>query len=668
MNALTSTSFRPPSRLVFAILLLIVLGVYLPSLSAVLVFDDAFIGGGQLFAEYGNPFALKPRALSYGTIVWIQKLAGDAWWVQRLINVLLHLAVVAMLYVFYRELLRSLADSPSGAALSNVAVHGQSEPEPSQLARWSLTIAVAWYAINPTAVYAVAYLTQRSIVMATLFSLIALWAVLRALATHKRRLWALAALAYIAAMLSKEYALTLPAVAVALAVLVRRPTAKQVALLGGIGLVLASVATWLLYARYGSIVGRAFDDMSISYVKQLSVVTPGIEKQIYPLSIINQMWLFFEYGCRWFLPSTQMMSIDLRPPFPAQFLSAPHVLGVVGYVALLVGSVTLILRYRDGRALFGFCLFVPTILFVTEFATVWIQDPFVLYRSYLWAIAVPGMIYLGLRQLAGRVTPTTIFVSAGVIGLIMLWQTTDRIATFRTELSVWNDAVRKLPPELVVGKSRAYLNRGQAHQLAGEDNRAIRDYQRSTAFGDDGEGLLNAGTVLLARGRNAEAIAAFDGAITRGQRSASLSLNRGTALLNLGDLNGALASLQQALTLAPAAPEIAAVRRQRAMVFLQTGRLDEAIADAQFAATSFADDWQVRSTLGFALLAKGNRVDAIAAFNESLKRRESASVYFGLASAYAGEKRLPEARANIDKALAIEPGNTQFQQLQARLR
>ena len=130
-------------------------------------------------------------------------------------------------------------------------------------------IAVAWYAINPKAVYAVAYLTQRSIVMATLFGLIGMWAVLRALATHKRSLWVLATLAYVAAMLSKEYALALPAVAVALVVLVRRPTVRQVAALGGIGLLLATAATWLLYARYGSIVGRVFDDTSISYVKPL---------------------------------------------------------------------------------------------------------------------------------------------------------------------------------------------------------------------------------------------------------------------------------------------------------------------------------------------------------------------------------------------------------------
>ena len=110
-----------------------------------------------------------------------------------------------------------------------------------------------------------------------------------------------------------------------------------------------------------------------------------------------------------------------------------------------------------------------------------------------------------------------------------------------------------------------------------------------------------------------------------------------------------------------------AERLQRSQIFLQTGRVDEAIADAQFAAPVFTEDWQVRNTLGFALLAKGNRGAAIAAFNDSLKRAQSAAAFFGLARALAEEQRLPEARANIDKALAIEPANSQFQLLKARL-
>ncbi len=661
LKTFSAASLRTPLNLCLFALIVVTGLLYLPSLGNVLVFDDAIITSGQLSAEYGAGFSFKPRVLSYSTIVWLQKIVGDAWWLQRLVNIALHLGVVAMLYVFYRQLVVSLAavQVPSGTEAAD---------QPRIANHWALLIGVAWYALNPTAVYAVAYLTQRSIVMATLFSLIALWAVLRALATGRPFFWLIVLLAYVAAMLSKEYALALPAAIVALVVLIRRPPAMQVAAIMTIGVILAAIAVWLLYSRYGAIIGQVFDETSLAYVGQLAVNAPGIEKQVYPLSIINQMWLYFEYACRWFLPSTQMMSVDMRTTFPTQLLSVPHVLGVAGYAAMFVGSVTLMLRYRDARALLGFCLFLPTVLFVTEFSTVWVQDPFVLYRSYLWAIAVPGLIYLGVGQLSGRMSSTTLFACAGAVGAIMIWQTTDRIASFRSEISVWDDAIRKLPPELVVGKSRAYLNRGQAYQLAGEDNRAIRDYQRSTGFGDGGEGLLNAGAVLLARGRYAEAIAAFDGATARGQKSASLSLNRGTALLSLGDTTGALASLQQALTLGPAVQEIAAVRRQRSQVFLQTGRYDEAIVDAQFAAPVFAEDWQVRNTLGFALLAKGNSEAAKAAFADSLKRGHSAAAFFGLASCYAAQKSAPEARANIEKALAIDPTNTQYQQFQANIR
>ena len=212
------------------------LRLYLRWLRDALVFDDAIIASEQLFAEYGNLFALRPRVLSYNMIVWLHALVGDGWWVQRPVNVLLRLAVVAMLFIFYRQLLLGLRLSEA------------TDKKSQQSLRWALFIGVAWYALNPTAVYAVAYLTQRSIVMATLFSVIALWAVLKALVSEQPRFWFAAILAYVAAMLSKEYALALPAVAVALIVLVR-PSAKKMLVLGGIGLVLAAVAGRLLYAR-----------------------------------------------------------------------------------------------------------------------------------------------------------------------------------------------------------------------------------------------------------------------------------------------------------------------------------------------------------------------------------------------------------------------------------
>ena len=641
----------------FAALLVVVVILYLPALGNVLVFDDNILSGGQVFAEYWNPFALKPRALSYSTFSWLHALAPDAWWLQRLVNIAIHAAVVGMLWAFYSKLLVSLQLSTPD--------NGTPRPDGAQLAgtEWALLAGIAWFALNPTAVYAVAYLTQRSILMATLFSVLSLWAVLQAMATQRRRFWLLAAVAYVAAMFSKEYALALPMLAIALIVMVKRPSRQQIVRLGAIGALLAAVAAYLLYRRYGDIIGKPFDETSIAYVDQMNTVAPGVKALAYPLSILNQMWLFFEYGCRWFLPSTGMMSIDLRPPFPTRLTSQPHLLGAIGYLSLLAGSAVLMLRYRGRWALLGFCLFAPLVLFVSEFSTVWIQDPFVLYRSYLWAIAVPGLIYL----LASYVSRRTLTGVAVVVAAVFLWQSTDRIASLRTELTVWGDAVAKLPPERVIGKSRAYLNRGQAYQLASQETRALRDYQRATAFGDGGEGLLNAGTILLAGGRAREALDAFDGAKERGQVSASLSLNRGSALMALGQPQAAFDAFTAGLGQAPGVQEIAALRRQRATAALQIGRMDEALADAQFAAAEFKTDPQIRITLGFALLAKGNRPAALAAFNDSIAKAPTGIAYYGLAGIYAEERRLPEARAAIAKALALQPENVEFQRLSAKL-
>ena len=49
------------------------------------------------------------------------------------------------------------------------------------------------------------------------------------------------------------------------------------------------------------------------------------------------------------------------------------------------------------------------------------------------------------------------------------------------------------------------------------------------------------------------------------------------------------------------------------------------------------------------------------------KRLLRCVAYYGLAGMYAEERRLPEARAAIAKALALQPENVEFQRLSAKL-
>ena len=100
-------------------------------------------------------------------------------------------------------------------------------------------------------------------------------------------------------------------------VLVARPPARRVAVIGSVVAVAMALAAWVLIARgYGAILGQAFDEFSRIYLLQLAQLDPQAPARAYPLSILNQAWLFFEYGVRWMLPYTGWMSINLRPVFP----------------------------------------------------------------------------------------------------------------------------------------------------------------------------------------------------------------------------------------------------------------------------------------------------------------------------------------------------------------
>ena len=57
-----------------------------------LLFDDARLTDGTIFAQYGSLLQLKARLLSYGSFVWVQGILGDGWWKQRVFNIALHIS------------------------------------------------------------------------------------------------------------------------------------------------------------------------------------------------------------------------------------------------------------------------------------------------------------------------------------------------------------------------------------------------------------------------------------------------------------------------------------------------------------------------------------------------------------------------------------------------
>jgi tetratricopeptide (TPR) repeat protein len=504
-NKNSRTPLQP--YLQISLLLLAVLALYAVSLHSPFVFDDRlFFLKPESLAKYSHKyFSFDLRWLSYATFSWTADWFGlDIFWL-RIGNVILHAANAIALFFLLRRLFHV-----------TLASDHTSNDMPPSLA-WFAFFGALIFALHPVAVYGVAYLIQRSTLMATLFVLLMLRVYLEGLLRGSWH-WMLAAvLFYFAALYSKEHSILAPGVALAMTFLIRKPSAallKQIAPYAILLALLAATVIYLAFAR--GLLGAAYEPNAIVILSK-SANLQGVTDlpNIYLLSILTQSWLFFKYLVLWLLPNPAWMSVDMREPF-AMSLFGWHTLGLIAFLAYFCAAVWLLLK--QGRmGLLGFALLFPWILFLTELSTVRIQEPFVLYRSYLW---MPGL-FAALPVVFGRLSSKKALLLLGVISLLLIPLTLNRLNTFSTTLRLWEDAeklVRDKP--YVYGTERIYFNLG---------------------------------TELGQLKRYEEAIAAFDKAIAAHPFDFMYG-NRATAYYSLGKYQEALRDYDRAIALNPGNP------------------------------------------------------------------------------------------------------------------
>lgn len=632
----------------------LILGIYLPGLGNQPIFDDSLLFEAQFRERYGSLFDVRERMLSYGSFLWVEALFGEALWMQRVVNLALHIGVVVALYALMRSLLRQVcAGTPTDDA--------------STLA--GLRVGIALFALNPVAVYGTAYLIQRSILMATLFVVLAALAYVHALTSGRKAWFAAAALAYVCALLSKEHAVLAALLAVPLYVFIRRPGRRRVALIAAISGAFVLLAGIALYAVYGSLVGQLFDPTSRAYAAQLEALKPGIGGQMHALSVLNQAALFFWYGALWFVPNVLAMSIDMRPAFPLSLLSFPEVLGALGYLALLGGAAWLLLRRTGMLAFVGLCALMPAVLFGTEFVLVWVQDPFVLYRSYLWAIALPGLVCAALHGLR----PYPLYLGGLVVACVFAGLALERTLSLQDTYRVWSDAADKVDlraPANAVGRARAFVNRGTYLLENGLTDQAYRDFVRAIELGEpEGAARFNAGVALQQMNRHEEALAAFAGAAAQGFRDAALYYQRGESLYALGRADEALAAFSEGLR-RPRQDE--ALRRQallrRAEAAIGARRFERAIEDFETLLARDATDPRLRMGYGMALVGAQDGARAQPVFEGLIAQRADVDQFhYGLAMALTLQGQREAARAAIERAIALGGQNPAYLQLREQL-
>lgn len=517
----------------FVVLVLTIFAIYGPFLWNPVVFDDNNFFDHNIRSYYLDSFfKFEFRWLPYASLEWTRVFLGDKVIWYRVGNLILHGLTSVTLFLFLRGLFelvlpaKQLSEQPGGArALPSV---------------WFAFFAALIFALHPAAVYAAAYLIQRTILMSTLFSLMMWLLFLRGVVQNNQLLLLGSAAAYLFSVFAKEHALMAPAVSLAILLLIRAPTRQLFNRVWPTFLVYGLIAGYVVIQfKSGNILGEAYEPRGLDMLAMLSRLDPEFDPRFaYPLSILTQSFLFFKYLLVWIFPNPGWMSVDMFEPFATRFWSWPHMAGLIAFVLYPMAAIWLLLQ-RERKGLLGFAMLCPWLMFATELSTVRIQESFVLYRSYLWMpCAFAAMPFLFQKTPAKR---TAIILT--MLVLVMIPATWARLTTFSSPFLLWNDAARLIKDkDTRPGVDRVYHNRGLELFKLGYPDLAIDDFSKALSLNPYHVLVYNdRGAVYLATKKYELALADYNKALEINPKFARPYLGRAMTHEGLNDTAAALA-------------------------------------------------------------------------------------------------------------------------------
>ncbi|MBK9571800.1 MAG: hypothetical protein IPO43_03305 [Rhodoferax sp.] len=514
----------------FALISVLAVWLYFPYLENPLVFDDTNLFHTDILTTAAiAPWEVGIRGLPYFTVGWVETQIGSMQ-AHRWVSLALHVLVAYQMFRFLEELL--VASEPLPPSLAANLLH----------VRWIAGLVATAFVCHPVAVYGAGYLVQRTIVFAALFALLCLRALLQALVQNRLSPAVWAAVWASLSILSKQHAALLPIAALALIPVVGR-WSRDTVRTGSVFLLLCLPAMLLAVLTSLSVVGQVYESSIKDLETELYSLPQflnGYEKWL--LSASTQARLFLAYWQQWLWPDPGLMSADLRVDFLRPWTHQSAWAWIIGFLSLPVLATAWSVRTHHAR-LVAFALTFACVLFLVELASVRFQEPYVLYRSYLWAIGYCTFV----AALAYRLPPR---VGIGILVLViplLFFQSLGRLDTFRSKLALWDDAAAKLPKLEIAGSSRILFNRGGERFRSGQPDGAMEDINQAIRLNPpNGRFRVARAVALLGQGRAGEALADLEAARRSIPTDPHLLYVRSRALRALGRLDEADVSLLEA--------------------------------------------------------------------------------------------------------------------------
>lgn len=351
-------------------------------------------------------------------------------------------------------------------------------------------------------------------------------------------------LSCLGAILTKEFAVSLPfALLLVEALIVRDATREK----GRKLLVLLPFFLSLLFFATLAYLHRDNpyynDSGQIEWAKRAGIldrVGPGHGGS--PLSyLLTQPRVFLTYLRLVFLPGQQRVEYDYPKIFSPFQLSGYAPLLILFSILIVAGAAV---RRKYFRVAFGMLWFV--IVLVPESSVIPILDACVEHRLYLPMAGVAFLAGSFLESTGKWKRTTTVFFAWGLALLALLAYR--RNLVWRDPISLWEDNVLKAE-----GKARVHGNLGKAYLDAGRFEKAAREFKRMIELDPTFAGAYNnLAVIYIDHLRDyAEAERYIDRALALFPDYPAGYLNRGVIHLNRRELKPAIENFKQVLLLDP---------------------------------------------------------------------------------------------------------------------
>ncbi len=599
-------TFRDGSHLHCALLLLLCILAYSNSFHVPFQFDDFYNitekpyvrNIGYFFDSareslFSSDHGFRMRTVGYFTFALNYRFGGGEVFGYHLVNLLIH--CLNGLLVYWLVVL-----SFRGPVLGNTPLRESSKP--------IALLSALLFALHPVQTQAVTYIVQRVSSLATCFFLLSLasfikWrlAYLEGSSGRKALPWfGLCLVSAILAMKTKEIAFTLPVIAVLYEFLFfRGEIRKRILPLVPLVLTMGIIPFGLVGTPESA--GELIGDVS----RSMRVDSP-LSRGEY---LFTEMRVVVTYLRLLFLPVGQNLDYDY--PIYRSFLNKEVILSFL-FLALLSGA-GIALAVRERKTLSGalpvsFGIFWFFLTLSVESSIIPITDVIYEHRLYLpsvgFSVALATALFLGMRRVGENKARMVFLAGLSVIVIVLSGATYARNRVWGTEVSLWEDVVRKSPEkarghnslgfalrkrgrlEEAIGHYReairlqpdyalAHHNLGFAYHAARSYDMAIEQYEvairHQPGFAEAHDGM---GAVYGDMGLTDKAIEQHRIAIRLKPDSANAYTNLGNVYWRLGNVDGALEQYRMAVRIRP---DLAEPYNNMGVIYATMGYPDKAV-------------------------------------------------------------------------------------------